>query len=107
MVQEELMKHSIIPLFIPHYGCPHQCVFCNQVRITGQTTPVTAEDAARIIAAWRKTGGEDRCWEAAYYGGSFTALPLPVMESLLRPAQEALRRGDPGHPPVHPSGLHR
>lgn len=88
------MKHSIIPLFIPHYGCPHQCVFCNQVRITGQTTPVTAEDAARIIAAWRKTGGENRCWEAAYYGGSFTALPLPVMESLLRPAQEALRRGE-------------
>lgn len=88
------MKHSIIPLFIPHSGCPHQCVFCNQVRITGQTTPVTEEEAARTIAAWRKTGGEDRCWETAYYGGSFTALPFSVMEALLRPAHEALRRGE-------------
>ncbi|MUP50803.1 hypothetical protein C3L55_08110 [Veillonellaceae bacterium M1-70] len=24
------MKTSIIPIFIPHIGCPYRCVFCNQ-----------------------------------------------------------------------------
>lgn len=85
------MKHSIIPLFIPHYGCPHQCIFCNQIRITGHTTPVTAREAAETIERYRGTGSGDRYWEAAFYGGSFTALPLPVMESLLRPAWQALQ----------------
>lgn len=36
------MKHYIIPLFIPHFGCPHTCVFCNQRKITGMDTNVTA-----------------------------------------------------------------
>lgn len=87
------MKHSIIPLFIPHYGCPHQCIFCNQVRITGQTTPVTPSDVARIIDNYLASAKEPRFWEAAFYGGSFTALPLDVMEALLRPASEALAAG--------------
>lgn len=87
------MKHSIIPFFIPHYGCPQQCIFCNQVRITGQTTPVTPSDVARIIDGYLASAREPHCWEAAFYGGSFTALPLDVMESLLRPAREALAAG--------------
>lgn len=91
--RDNKMKHSIIPLFIPHYGCPHQCVFCNQVRITGQTTPVTAEDVERQIERYLSSARDERYWEAAFYGGSFTALPLSVMEALLRPAEKALRAG--------------
>lgn len=87
------MKHSIIPLFIPHYGCPHQCVFCNQVRITGASTPVRPEDVAGIIRQYLDSAREPRDWEAAFYGGSFTALPIDVMEALLQPAAEALREG--------------
>lgn len=86
------MKHSIIPLFIPHYGCPHQCIFCNQVRITGMATPVTAGDVEKTIRTW--TASARRFWEAAFYGGSFTALPENVMRSLLLPAKEALRKGE-------------
>ena len=41
------MKHSIIPLFIPHLGCPHQCIFCNQVRITGRSTSVEADEISK------------------------------------------------------------
>ncbi len=88
------MRHSIIPLFIPHVGCPHRCVFCNQVRITGETTPVTAFEVETKIRQYVETAAEPRRWEAAFYGGSFTALPRSVMEALLRPATEALRRGD-------------
>lgn len=52
------MKHAIIPLFIPHYGCPHQCIFCNQIRITGHTTPVTAREAAETIERYRGRAAE-------------------------------------------------
>ncbi len=87
------MRHSIIPLFIPHYGCPYRCVFCNQVRITGVETPVTPRDVAEEIRIYTETCGEPREWEAAFYGGSFTALSLSVMDALLMPAHEALLRG--------------
>ncbi len=29
-------KPLVIPVFIPHFGCPHQCAFCNQTIITNQ-----------------------------------------------------------------------
>lgn len=87
------MKRSIIPLFIPHLGCPHQCVFCNQVRITGQTTPVTPEDVKRKIDSYINASEEKKQWEAAFYGGTFSALPIPLMKALLRPAAEALQAG--------------
>ena len=87
------MRHSIIPLFIPHYGCPYRCVFCNQVRITGTETPVTPRDVAEEIRIYTETCKEPREWEAAFYGGSFTALSLSVMDALLAPAHEALLRG--------------
>jgi len=28
------MKRRIIPIFVPHKGCPHDCIFCNQKKIT-------------------------------------------------------------------------
>lgn len=87
------MKHSIIPLFIPHLGCPHQCIFCNQVRITGRSTSVEADEIKKTIDSYIESGSSDRFWEAAFYGGSFTALPVPVIESLLMPAFKALKQG--------------
>ena len=32
-----MKKHINIPIFIPHLGCPNQCVFCNQRTISGVT----------------------------------------------------------------------
>ena len=32
----------IVPVFVPHWGCPHACVFCNQRRISGAQKPATA-----------------------------------------------------------------
>jgi len=87
------VKHYIIPIFIPHYGCSHQCVFCNQRRITGQATPVTADEVATIID-WHLTRlNQPRQVEVAFYGGSFTALPKEVQQALLRPAYNVLKQG--------------
>lgn len=87
------MKHFIIPIFIPHYGCSHQCVFCNQKKITGLVTPVTANEVANIIEANLARLTEKRQVEVAYYGGSFTALPLPIQRDLLLPASRMLQSG--------------
>ncbi len=43
------MKKRIIPIFVPHRGCPHDCIFCNQKKITGVSTDSNSEDARNII----------------------------------------------------------
>ena len=40
-------RESIIPVFVPHLGCPNDCVFCNQRRISGSQQPATAEDVKK------------------------------------------------------------
>lgn len=87
------MKHYIIPIFIPHYGCAHQCVFCNQRKITGIDTPVGPAEVAVIINEHLARITKPRHIEAAFYGGSFTALPLPVQTELLETAYQALKAG--------------
>lgn len=87
------MKHFIIPIFIPHYGCEHACVFCNQHKITGAQTDVTAAYIERTIEENLKRVTEARLIEVAFYGGSFTALPLALQDELLAPAAASLTRG--------------
>lgn len=42
-------RPSIIPIFVPHMGCPHQCVFCNQTSITGSRTVGSLGSITEII----------------------------------------------------------
>jgi histone acetyltransferase (RNA polymerase elongator complex component) len=66
----------IIPVFIPHLGCPNQCVFCNQKTITGLGESLTTvETAEKEIEAWLARSDMEVAHELAFYGGSFTALP--------------------------------
>lgn len=87
------MKTSIIPIFIPHIGCPHRCVFCNQWQITGHHGLPSAEVIRGLIKDYTASAGEGRHWEVAFYGGSFTAIPVEMQTALLRPAYEALEKG--------------
>lgn len=87
------MKTSIIPIFIPHIGCPYRCVFCNQWRITGRRGVPDGNAVARTIKEYVTSAAEKRHWEVAFYGGSFTAIPMALQEELLAPAYEALQQG--------------
>lgn len=87
------MKHYIIPVFIPHYGCRHACVFCNQRRITGVETDVTPARVSEILEWHLARIDRARIVEIAFYGGSFTALPPKMQRALLAPAADALRAG--------------
>ena len=86
-------RESIIPVFVPHLGCPNDCVFCNQRRISGSQQPATAGDVKKAIekAAALLPKGAKR--QLAFYGGSFTAIPVAEQLSLLTAAKEELDRG--------------
>ncbi|MCM2356528.1 MAG: radical SAM protein [Geobacteraceae bacterium] len=88
------MKPLIVPFFIAHQGCPHRCVFCDQVKISGaaEDIPTPAGMLARI-AAYRDSGG-GRSLEAAFFGGTFTSLPKYLQERLLGPLQPLLETGE-------------
>ncbi len=78
-------KMKIIPVFVPHIGCPNDCVFCNQKRITGMgCVSANAQYVIDIVEECRKTIDKDTYTELAFFGGSFTAINLKVQEELLR-----------------------
>ncbi|CAG35975.1 elongator complex protein 3 [Desulfotalea psychrophila] len=88
----------VIPLFIPHRGCPHQCLFCNQESITGCAEPKAdyGEEAIATIEEWlarESLHGELREREVAFYGGSFTCLPEEEQARLLALVQPYIDRG--------------
>ncbi len=84
---------SVLPVFVPHLGCPHACVFCNQRRISGQLKPASPADVEQVLqkAAFPRHG-EKR--QLAFYGGSFTAIPEKQQNALLTPAYAAVLRGE-------------
>lgn len=75
---------KIIPVFVPHVGCTHDCVFCNQKRITGKgTVQVNKKYATDIVEEYIKTIDENTMTELAFFGGSFTAIEKELQEELL------------------------
>lgn len=88
------MKHSNIPIFIPELACPHQCVFCNQAKISGHEDIPTPEEVPGIVDSYLATMGDGREVEVAFFGGSFTGIPLDLQERYLREAYRYLESGE-------------
>jgi len=85
-----MKRHAIIPIFIPHLGCPHSCVFCNQRAITAHTADVTEADVRRTAEEYLSTlegKGLDEI-EMSFFGGSFTGIPMEKQTAFLRIAKE-------------------
>ncbi len=78
-----MKKHVNIPIFIPHYGCPNDCVFCNQKKITGKPSFEKEAVLREIDEALATVETELADTELAFFGGSFTAIPLGEMTELL------------------------
>lgn len=83
---------AIFPIFIPHAGCPHQCVFCNQKTISGEKR-TGVEDVVRQIGKYRQWIAPSRSNQAAFYGGSFTGLDMDLQERLFAPVDELRAAG--------------
>lgn len=86
------VRHINIPVFIPHLGCPNNCVFCNQRRISG-TLEFHEEDVRGLIESSLATIPDDSDVEIAFFGGSFTGIDRDLMVRLLEMADEYIESG--------------
>ena len=90
-----MKKQYIIPIFVPHLGCPNDCVFCNQKAISGQKDNMTKDKAKKIIDNYlANIDVADGKIEIAFFGGSFTAIDEEKQEELLQTAYEYIEKGN-------------
>ena len=89
-----MKKQYIIPIFVPHLGCPNDCVFCNQKSISGQTKQVTKDDVKNTIEEHLKYISDKKAdVEVAFFGGSFTAIEEKKQIELLEAANDFIKNG--------------
>ncbi len=90
-------KPLIIPIFIPHLGCPHRCVFCEQESITSQPKQrVGRTHVEQVLKKAIHSNGFDaqRRPEVAFYGGTFTNLPTGLIQELLDAVAPFMEQGN-------------
>ena len=90
-----MARRKILPIFIPHLGCPNECVFCDQRRISGSPLPASGASVTEKLRAAREQGFRDM--ELAFYGGSFTAIDTAMQEELFSAAQPFREDGTVSH----------
>ncbi len=88
-------KPFIIPVFIPHSGCPHRCVFCDQETITGKRPLIPkAEQIRTHIDRYLQFRGSQRSYsQIAFYGGNFLGLSPTRIRFLLQAVQPFIQSG--------------
>ena len=100
-------RHYIIPIFVPHEGCPHDCAFCNQARITGEELDeikgpkfklengVNAKFVKDTIEEYMETIVKEgnTTVEVSFFGGTFTAIDINKQRRLLSVAKEYKEKG--------------
>ena len=86
----------IVPIFIPNEGCPYRCIYCQQEKITSQSTSPVDESTIQqtLHNAINSTGFDaSREPEIAFYGGTFTRLSFGRMKEMLKAAAPFVREG--------------
>ena len=102
-------RREILPIFIPHLGCTHACVFCNQSAITDRDAENALHALDELLSSCTPcgAGSDTRCEnsptgkqdgsrqgrELAFYGGSFTAIPPEQQLVYLEKAKKAWMQG--------------
>jgi histone acetyltransferase (RNA polymerase elongator complex component) len=83
---------KIVPYFVNHQGCPHECRFCNQRVINRQQT-ADLEDFEAFMTKFAQLHYPTNTYQLAFFGGSFTAIEPQLMLGYLKRGQEAVREG--------------
>jgi len=95
-LSNKVKRHLIIPIFIPHQGCPHRCIFCQQKTITNLSERLLTPDDIRNtieLAIKSKHLLDKKPREVAFYGGTFTSLPTASMTKMLGAVLPFIERG--------------
>lgn len=89
-----MKRQYIIPIFVPHLGCPNDCVFCNQKSISGEQRMITKEDVKKTIDFYLDNiRDKESKKEVAFFGGSFTGIEIEKQEEFLQTAYEYIKQG--------------
>ncbi len=84
----------VIPIFIPHDGCPFQCIFCNQNSITGTNSSPGENEVRNIIENYLTTiSNRSKRVYIGFYGGSFTGIDRKLQEKYLSIASQYVKSG--------------
>ena len=89
-----MKKEYIIPIFVPHLGCPNACVFCNQTKISGEQKEVRAKDVKETIEYYLSNfQSENKEIEVSFFWCSFTGIAEERQKELLEAAYEYIKIG--------------
>lgn len=89
---KKVKKQYIIPIFVPHLGCPNDCTFCNQKSISGTQKMPTEDEVRNKIENDLKNFKEENAYiEIAFFGGSFTGIEKELQEKYLSIAKEYVK----------------
>ena len=83
----------IIPIFVPHAGCPHDCCFCDQKKISGHKEPPSVEEIKKTVDSYLDIIKNYSVVQIAFFGGSFTAIPREMQEMFLQAVNPYIREG--------------
>ena len=90
-----MKKQYIIPIFVPHLGCPNDCIFCNQKSISGQQKMITKNDIIKTIDFYLENiRDKEAKKEVAFFGGSFTGIEVEKQEEFLETAYDYIKQGE-------------
>lgn len=82
-----------IPIFIPHLGCNNECVFCNQRKISGNCKIQNLDEIRFDIENHLKYLKDSKKIQIAFFGGSFTGIPIKHQIKYLEVANEYISSG--------------
>ncbi len=89
-----MTRPLIIPVFLPHAGCPHRCAFCDQATITSTREQLPgARDIEATVDSYLAFKGRRKGVELAFYGGNFLGLPHEVIQRFLTCGRDLVSRG--------------
>ncbi len=90
-------SYYIIPVFVPHEGCPHDCSFCNQRSITGKKETISTMQIRNMIDEYiqsiNKKKDKEAVVEISFFGGTFTGIDIEKQKMLLSIAKEYKSKG--------------
>jgi len=93
MRREMKSRHIVIPIFVPHKGCPFDCIYCNQRTISGQISEMTVAEMKRIIEDNLTTVSNPDYVEIGFFGGSFTGIDRKQQIEFLETANRYIEEG--------------
>lgn len=87
-------RYHIIPIFVPHIGCPHDCIFCNQRKIATEKANIDVNNIKHTIDSYISTiPSTNEKLEIAFFGGSFTGIDIHIQRNLLEAAYYYKKNG--------------